>query len=136
MKYLFRRYAARWEIKMRKHISTLLSAVISCFFALMLFFLLWLVSSGNASSDISPIEFSESGDVLHFFGETLYISRDNVMQLLSYPSRASEFCMGFLPTSVAGHIRSFAQSLTSNCRSFLSLAFGALDAFFTLGTNL
>lgn len=95
-----------------------------------------MICSGNAAKGTSPVGFSESGDVLHFFGETLYISRDDVMGVLSYPSRAAEFCMRFLPMSVSTYVRIAAKSLSSGFRELLSLLIGALDTFLTLGTDL
>ena len=95
-----------------------------------------MISSGNAVEGTFPIGFSEGGDILHFFGETLYISRDDVMGVLSYPSRAAEFCMGFLPVSVSTYVRIAAKSIYSGFCELLSLLFGALDAFLTLGTDL
>ena len=63
---------------MKKRMSVLMNGVLFCISAALVLFLAIRICSGSISFGDIPIGFSENGDVLHFFGELLYISRKDV----------------------------------------------------------
>lgn len=121
---------------MKKRMSVLMNGVLFCISAALVLFLAVRICSGSISFGDIPIGFSENGDVLHFFGELLYISRKDVSRLLSLPSSAAEFCKGFIPVFASVPLDIITESVKANCSSFISVVFGALETFLTIGTNL
>ncbi len=80
--------------------------------------------------------FSEDGNILSFFGETIYFAKDTVRTILGYPLDAANFCLDFLPTSASVFVRNFCTAVVGSGAELLSAVSDALDTFFKIGTRL
>ena len=94
---------------MKNYLTGISSFIVSSVIAVLFFGLALVVAMtlGN-TSDKPYIFFSEDGDVLHFFGETLYISENSVKEVASLPVKATEHCFSLLPTTAKRFIKYYS----------------------------
>ncbi len=120
---------------MKKTISLFLQILSSCACTLAVFSFLYLLICGiigNKNGE-APIYFSDDGNVLSFFGETVFIDRESVESFAGYPRDALVFCKGFLPESFVRSADRLSHHFAENGKCFLTLAKKAVIRFFTVG---
>lgn len=119
---------------MRKYLSGIGSFLIFCCLALFVLCAAGLVTSGSDSLGGDAVYFSHDGDVLSFFGETLYISEDSVKSVLDYPGKALDFSMSFLPASLYGYVKPIFEKVSDDAAVFFGFVGDCMQEFLRLGT--
>lgn len=105
----------------KKHLGELTGFILSAVVALIFFGLALVVAMTlNSSANGPAVYFSEEGDVLHFFGETLYISQDSLNKICSYPQKATEHCVSFMPQSLKLYLEYFTNIAKDSAGQLLS----------------
>ena len=121
---------------MGKTMSSKVSLVLSCFGGIFVFVVLFMISAGsiNAEENYGHIFFSDDGETLSFFGETLNFSRSDMERILSYPARSASFCADFLPQSLQNPTRGFYTHFSGDFKKTAELLENGITGFFTFGT--
>lgn len=122
---------------MKKTATFLLQLTFSCACTLAVFALVYLLICGivGGKSGEAPIYFSDDGNVLCFFGETLFIDKESIGAVVAYPNHALGFCKGFLPKSLNAAVDSLSPCIVQNGKHFLVAVKNAVTGFFTVGTS-
>ncbi|MBR3996216.1 MAG: hypothetical protein IKI97_13190 [Clostridia bacterium] len=106
---------------MKKYLGEIVGFILSGVVALIFFGVALVVAMTlNNSADKPAVYFSEDGDVLHFFGETLYISENSLKKISAYPGRASEFCISFMPQTLKRYSEYFTDIAKESAEQLLS----------------
>lgn len=123
---------------MKKYMPGLLIFFFSLIAALLIFGITCLVimKAAGLMSDPSPIYFSEDGEMLNFFGETLYISENAVDNILSYPGKALNFGLSFMPESIERPARFFLDAFSQSFGEFTDFTVNVVGDILTIGTVL
>ena len=119
---------------MKKYLSGIGSFLGFCFLSLFILYAAGAISSGSDSLGGDAVYFSHDGDVLSFFGETLYISESSVRSILEYPGKAVDFTMSFLPVSLRGYMDTALQNVAKDASAFFEFIGRCAKEFLRLGT--
>ena len=119
---------------MKKYLSGIGSFLGFCFLSLFILCAAGVLSSGSDSLFGDAVYFSHDGDVLSFFGETLYISESSVKSILDYPGEAVDFTMSFLPVSLRGYVDTVLQNVSKDASEFFGFIGDCTEEFLRLGT--
>ena len=105
---------------MKKYLGEIAGFILSGVVALIFFGVALVVAMTlNNSADKPAVHFSEDGDVLHIFGETLYISQDSLKKISSYPGKASAFCISFMPQTLKRYSEYFTDIAKESAEQLL-----------------